>query len=317
MGGKLHPISGPSRDRPRRQQIRQLRPAVPSSRDRANHLEECRPSPRKVRRGKWSTAVHFGAVPSTRPAPAPCRPDRLKDVLAQHGNNVRDGAAERPHRFRRAIVRRALWMAEDAARELPNLSLEDALQLVHLYGDLESPKYERAALRWLERYLAEGSPRLEHFAEVAMKLARDRYVASDPAARDEPSLFRVEHSTCDRAPARAHRLREGGAARGAPAAREGDRRGGSPRASVQRQRPPEPGPKPKPPPPIRICRKCRELKPAAEYGTGRATCRTCRRRQTQASEARRHAAPLEHEAALRGERGERARQIALGSAVRV
>src|SRR5918996_359333 len=37
-------------------------------------------------------------------------------------------------RFRRAIERRALWMAEDAARELPNLSLEDALQLVHLYA---------------------------------------------------------------------------------------------------------------------------------------------------------------------------------------
>jgi len=30
-------------------------------------------------------------------------------------------------RFRRAIERRALWAAEDAAREVPNLSLEDAL----------------------------------------------------------------------------------------------------------------------------------------------------------------------------------------------
>jgi hypothetical protein len=32
-------------------------------------------------------------------------------------------------RLRRAIERRALWLAEDAARELPNLSFEDALQL--------------------------------------------------------------------------------------------------------------------------------------------------------------------------------------------
>ena len=71
-------------------------------------------------------------------------------------------------RFRRAIERRALWMAEDAARELPNLPLEDALQLVHLYAERDSPKYERAALRWLERYLAEGSPRLRHFAEVTV-----------------------------------------------------------------------------------------------------------------------------------------------------
>ena len=63
-------------------------------------------------------------------------------------------------------------MAEDAARELPNLPLEDALQLVRLYADQDSPKYERAALRWLERYLREGSPRLQHFAEIATDLAR-------------------------------------------------------------------------------------------------------------------------------------------------
>ena len=75
-------------------------------------------------------------------------------------------------RFHRAVERRALWMAEGAARELPNLPLDDALKLVHLYADQGSPKYERAALRWLERYLAEDSPRLEHFAEITMSLAR-------------------------------------------------------------------------------------------------------------------------------------------------
>ena len=61
-------------------------------------------------------------------------------------------------RFRRAIERRALWMAEDAARELPNLPLEDALQLVHMYAERRSPKYEKAALRWLERYLTRAAP---------------------------------------------------------------------------------------------------------------------------------------------------------------
>jgi hypothetical protein len=75
-------------------------------------------------------------------------------------------------RFRRAIERRALWMAEDAARELPNLPLEDALQLVHLYAERGSPKYEKAALRWLERYLTAGSPRLQHFAEITASLAK-------------------------------------------------------------------------------------------------------------------------------------------------
>jgi hypothetical protein len=80
-----------------------------------------------------------------------------------------------PHahvRFQRAIERRALWLAEDAARELPNLPLEDLLELVHLYAERGSPKYEKAALRWLERYLVESSPTLAHFAESAASLAK-------------------------------------------------------------------------------------------------------------------------------------------------
>jgi hypothetical protein len=48
----------------------------------------------------------------------------------------------------------------------------DALELVRLYAEKESPKYEKAALRWLERYLVEGSPRLRHFADVTADLAR-------------------------------------------------------------------------------------------------------------------------------------------------
>lgn len=68
-------------------------------------------------------------------------------------------------------------MAEDAARELPNLPLEDALMLVHLYAERGSPKYEPAALRWLERYLTEGTPRLQHFAEITARLAKGEFEA--------------------------------------------------------------------------------------------------------------------------------------------
>jgi hypothetical protein len=63
-------------------------------------------------------------------------------------------------------------MAEDAARELPNLPLEDALQLVHLYAERGSPKFEPAARRWLVRYLTEGTPSLEDAARVTASLAR-------------------------------------------------------------------------------------------------------------------------------------------------
>jgi hypothetical protein len=63
-------------------------------------------------------------------------------------------------------------MAEDAARELPNLPLEYALQLVHLYAERGSPKYEKAALRWLGRYLTEGTPTLRDVAKVTASLAK-------------------------------------------------------------------------------------------------------------------------------------------------
>jgi hypothetical protein len=54
---------------------------------------------------------------------------------------------------------------------MPKVPLEDALRLVHLYGAKESPKYERAALRWLRRYLTEGSPSLREFAKVVLSLS--------------------------------------------------------------------------------------------------------------------------------------------------
>jgi hypothetical protein len=82
-------------------------------------------------------------------------------------------------RFQRALEHRALWAAEDAAREL-QLSLHDALQLVHLYADRRSPKFERAALRWLERYLAESSPRLQGVAEMTASLARRQHETGEP-----------------------------------------------------------------------------------------------------------------------------------------
>jgi hypothetical protein len=88
----------------------------------------------------------------------------MRSMTAEAGPRVR---------FKRAIERRNLWGAEDAARELPNLSLEDALQLVHLYTE-RGPKYERAALRWLARYLDESSPTLDNFAKIVGSLARQQ-----------------------------------------------------------------------------------------------------------------------------------------------
>jgi hypothetical protein len=75
-------------------------------------------------------------------------------------------------------------MAQDAARELPNLMLEEALQLVHLYAERRSSKFERSAIRWLERHLSDGSapaPAIERsVAEVfskRLRLARHELLA--------------------------------------------------------------------------------------------------------------------------------------------
>jgi uncharacterized protein HemX len=53
---------------------------------------------------------------------------------------------------------------------MPQVSLEDALKLVHLYAEKESPKYEAAAMKWLRRYVDEKSPTLKNFAKVVRSL---------------------------------------------------------------------------------------------------------------------------------------------------
>lgn len=58
--------------------------------------------------------------------------------------------------FSRAIGHGNLLAAESSAREIGHLTLEEALRLLFLYAEHEPVKYERAALRWLARYLGEG-----------------------------------------------------------------------------------------------------------------------------------------------------------------
>ncbi len=73
-------------------------------------------------------------------------------------------------RFSRAIARRDVFQAELAAGELGDLSLGAALELTYLYAEAGSPKFERAALRYLERLMAEASPSLGDVAQMAALL---------------------------------------------------------------------------------------------------------------------------------------------------
>jgi hypothetical protein len=53
---------------------------------------------------------------------------------------------------------RDVVIAEAIARELGSLTLKEALGLLFLYAEKEPIKFERAALRWLARYVTEGRP---------------------------------------------------------------------------------------------------------------------------------------------------------------
>jgi hypothetical protein len=60
-----------------------------------------------------------------------------------------------------------------AAREMGGLSLEEALSLCALMAELDPARYERAALRWLQRFIDERLPPL---AEVALAASALREV---------------------------------------------------------------------------------------------------------------------------------------------
>jgi hypothetical protein len=72
-------------------------------------------------------------------------------------------------RYRRAVERESLLLAETAAREATFLTLADALGLLSLYAAAADPKFSRAAARWLGR-LALEKPELG-LAEIQLAAA--------------------------------------------------------------------------------------------------------------------------------------------------
>jgi hypothetical protein len=80
-----------------------------------------------------------------------------------------------PHgRFQRAIHLRNVQGAE-MAREMGGLSLADALLLCELLARADPSRYERTALRWLQRFIDERSPPLTEVSLAASALAELRH----------------------------------------------------------------------------------------------------------------------------------------------
>ena len=59
-------------------------------------------------------------------------------------------------RFRRALLTGNATLVITAARELPQIALDDALRICLVLRDGDSDRYERAAVRWLGRFALEG-----------------------------------------------------------------------------------------------------------------------------------------------------------------
>jgi hypothetical protein len=91
-------------------------------------------------------------------------------------------------RFTRAVANGNLREAEMAARELGGLSLDDALKLCVMLAERDPQRFERAALRWLSRFIEERLPPLAEVALAAVALAELRH-GPRGTGRDSLSLL--------------------------------------------------------------------------------------------------------------------------------
>ena len=118
---------------------------------------------------------------------------------------VLDNAAPAHVRSHRTIEGRALFRAAGRRPRAPNRPLQDLLQLVHLYAERGSPKYERAAMaRALpDRRLATASALAEITASLAKREPLDRRglerlhgsavaCTARPGQREKPRILTYE-----------------------------------------------------------------------------------------------------------------------------
>jgi hypothetical protein len=96
-----------------------------------------------------------------------------------------------PHgRFQRAIHAGHVQNAEMAAREMGGLSLADALLLCELLAKTDVKRYERAALRWRQRFIDERLPPLTEVALAASGLGELRHDKRSVGAETLKGLLR-------------------------------------------------------------------------------------------------------------------------------
>jgi len=91
-------------------------------------------------------------------------------------------------RFRRAVARGSLLQAEAAARELGRIELDDALRLLLLLLRDNDPRFERAALRFMGRVLAERPAMTFELADTLLDGLSELNGVSPDVARSRVAL---------------------------------------------------------------------------------------------------------------------------------
>lgn len=86
--------------------------------------------------------------------------------------------------FRRALDAGNAMTAYELAREVPRVTLEDALRLCLILAQAQDWRYERAAKRWLQRFSAEAHPSLAEVLMAGAALAELGRVPNSEVARD-------------------------------------------------------------------------------------------------------------------------------------
>ncbi|HEU4803746.1 MAG TPA: hypothetical protein VFS73_11245 [Solirubrobacterales bacterium] len=88
-----------------------------------------------------------------------------------HANMRSMGSHGSDHvRFKKALAVGHLTTALIVARDLPHVSLSDALELCRLMAGDGDPRYPRAASRWLERFSSETAAGLAELQLAAAAL---------------------------------------------------------------------------------------------------------------------------------------------------
>src|SRR6202000_2812499 len=84
-------------------------------------------------------------------------------------------------RFRRALETGNEMLVLGAARELPQIALDDALRICLVLRDGDPERYERAAVRWLGRFALEA--RAAHIPDLRVAAAALQALPPPPPRR--------------------------------------------------------------------------------------------------------------------------------------